>query len=294
MHIEKLKYLIDLYECGNYTETARKNFISQTAVTQYIHALEREFQVRLFDRTVMPVRPTAAGELFYHEARILWEQYQNMYRKMENFQQSHTQTLRIAYASMAEIEQLLPVIERFNQNNPNTELTLSKVLIRELGEGLERNRYDLAVCIDSAFPADQELNIVPLYEGEYAALVGKNHPLFHCDVIETQELYRHPLIMLSPDTIGDSFRVMEERSRETGFVPNIVKTVPDLETEMVLIFTDSLIGFAPDNYDVGSFAGHVRLIPVRNFNHPFKIVLASRKKNDSPLVRDFMNTVAVR
>ena len=292
MHIEKLKYLIDLYECGNYTETARKNFISQTAVTQYIHALEAEFGIRLFDRTVTPVRPTPAGELFYHEAVILWEQYQNLRRKMENFQHNRTQTLRIAYASMAEIQPLLPIIDRFNRKNPHTELSLSKVLMKELAEGLERNRYDLAVCIDSAFPPSPELETAVLYQGEYAALVGKNHPLFSRDVLEKEELYRYPLIMLSPDSIGDTFHVMEERARDTGFTPNIVKTVPDLETELLLIFTENLIGFAPDNYEPSGFPGRIRLIPVRDFHHPFKMVLAGLKRTQNPAVRAFLQAVA--
>ena len=45
MHIEKIKYFLDLYDCGSYTETARRNYISQTAVSQFIHSLEQEFQV---------------------------------------------------------------------------------------------------------------------------------------------------------------------------------------------------------------------------------------------------------
>lgn len=36
MYIEKLKYFIDLYECRNYIETARKNFISQASISQLV------------------------------------------------------------------------------------------------------------------------------------------------------------------------------------------------------------------------------------------------------------------
>lgn len=291
MHIEKLKYFIDLYECGNYTETARKNYISQTSVTQYIHALENEFHLKLFDRTVTPVRPTPAGELFYQEARILWEQYGNMRLKMEHFQQSREQTLRIAYASMVEIQSLLPVVDTFKKRHPHVALVLSKVLIRELAEGLKKNLYDLAICIDSAFPDSPLLCTRTLYSGKYAALVGKNHPLFHAGQIEMDELYRYPLIMLSPESIGDSFRAMEERTRNTGYVPNIVKTVPDLETEMLLIITENLIGFAPDNYNLVDFNGNIRLIPVRDFNHTFQIELACMRRTENPAVQLFLEAV---
>ena len=85
MHIEKIKYFLDLYDCGSYTETARRNYISQTAVSQFIHSLEQEFQVQLFDRSVTPVAATQAGNLFYREASVLWEQYAGMKEKMLNF-----------------------------------------------------------------------------------------------------------------------------------------------------------------------------------------------------------------
>ena len=61
MKIEKLPYFIDLYETRSYTKTARNNYISQTSVTQFINSLEEELQVKLFDRTTLPIQPTAAG-----------------------------------------------------------------------------------------------------------------------------------------------------------------------------------------------------------------------------------------
>lgn len=64
MHIEKLKYFIDLYECRNYIETARKNFISQASISQYISSLEKEFNTKFFDRSVTPIQPTLAGKMY--------------------------------------------------------------------------------------------------------------------------------------------------------------------------------------------------------------------------------------
>lgn len=64
MHIEKLKYFIDLYECRNYIETARKNFISQASISQYISSLEKEFNTKFFDRSVTPIQPTLAGKCY--------------------------------------------------------------------------------------------------------------------------------------------------------------------------------------------------------------------------------------
>lgn len=102
MHIEKIKYFLDLYNCCNYTETARKNYISQASLSQYINSLEDTFHVRLFDRVVSPIVPTTAGDVFYGEAKILWIQYQNMLNKMSHVNQKKVQPLRIAYTSVTD------------------------------------------------------------------------------------------------------------------------------------------------------------------------------------------------
>ena len=75
MHIEKLKCYIDLYECRNFTETAKKNFISQAALSQFISSLEKQFGLQFFDRNVTPIQPTSAGTTFYEESKILYQQY---------------------------------------------------------------------------------------------------------------------------------------------------------------------------------------------------------------------------
>ncbi|MDL4842108.1 helix-turn-helix domain-containing protein [Aquibacillus rhizosphaerae] len=74
MNIEKIKYYIDLVECRNFTETAKKNFVSQTTISQQIASLEKEFDMKLIDRKQIPIEPTQAGWLFYGEAVVLWKQ----------------------------------------------------------------------------------------------------------------------------------------------------------------------------------------------------------------------------
>lgn len=57
MNIEKLKYFTDLVECRNFTDTAKKNFVSQTTVSQQIASLEKAFAIQLIDRKQIPIKP---------------------------------------------------------------------------------------------------------------------------------------------------------------------------------------------------------------------------------------------
>ncbi len=288
MHIEEIKYFLDLYDCGSYTETARRNYISQTAVSQFIHSLEQEFQVQLFDRSVTPVAATQAGNLFYREASVLWEQYAGMKEKMLNFRKNQAQTLRIAYASVVEIHVLLPFIRKLKEKYPGTELLLSKVRMKDISGHLLKNVCDAAICLDSAFAGCSGIRSVQLHSGFYRVLAGEGHPLFDAPQITMDELYRYPLIMLSREAIGGSYQIMLEKTRQAGYQPDIVKNVMDLETEIFSIITEKLIGFAPDIFPVHDFEGHLRLIPVMDFNHSYTLEAAYLKTNENPAVREFL------
>lgn len=292
MHIEKIKYFIDLYNCGSYTETARRNFISQTAISQFIHSLEKEYEMPLFDRSVTPVIPTRAGRLFYQEACILWEQYISMQEKMLNFQKNQTKTLHIVYASIVEIHALLPYIQKMKEKYPATELLLSKVLMKDISGHLTKHACDAAICLDSAFPSDSDIETVQLCGGSYRALAGEGHPLFERQSVEMDELYQYPLIMLSPEAIGTSYQIMLEKTRQAGYQPNIVKTVMDLETEIFSIITEKLIGFAPDNFPIQDFQGHLRLIPINHSNHTYTLEAAYVKNSRSPAVRELLEILS--
>lgn len=64
MSLDKLDYVLALAEERNLTRAARKAFISQPTLTNYINRLEEQLGVKLFDRSVTPIEITRAGALF--------------------------------------------------------------------------------------------------------------------------------------------------------------------------------------------------------------------------------------
>ncbi|MCR5581037.1 MAG: LysR family transcriptional regulator, partial [Pseudobutyrivibrio sp.] len=131
MHVDKLKYYIDLYDCRSFTETAKKNFISQAALSQFISSLEKQFGLVFFNRNVTPIEPTVAGSRFYEESKILYRQYENMLNEMTRIKEDVLPPLRIAYSSTVDIQALLPYIPVFKEKYPNAELQLNKIKLKE-------------------------------------------------------------------------------------------------------------------------------------------------------------------
>lgn len=288
MNIEKIKYYIDLVECKNFTDTAKKNYVSQTTISQQIASLEKEFGILLIDRKKIPVEPTQAGWLFYSEAIALWKQYNQMREKMLIYQQGCAQVISIEYAAATDIQLLLEIMPAFQEQYPNIKIQLNKVLLKDIAEYLKKGIYDMAIAFDSEFYDNQEIMTQSLYQGNYCAMVSKNHPLHNNEYISSNDLYEYPLIMLNPTAIGNSYYQMIQRAIEDGFQPNILRTVDDVETELFYIVTENLIGFFPDNYQSAYINQNVRLIPLQNSHHTFEIVAGFKKGNTNIALQTFL------
>ncbi|KAB1437967.1 LysR family transcriptional regulator [Candidatus Galacturonibacter soehngenii] len=288
MNIEKIKYFIDLVECKNFTDTAKKNYVSQTTISQQIASLEKEFGVLLIDRKKIPVEPTQAGRLFYSEAILLWKQYNQMKTKMMIYQQGCEQIISIEYAASTDIQLLLEIIPPFQKEHPNIKIQLNKVLLKDIAEYLKKGIYDMAITFDSELYDSQNILTQSLYQGNYCAMVSKTHPLYHASFIHINELYEYPLVMLNPTVIGTSYYQMIQRAIEEGYEPKIQRTVDDVETELFYIVTENLIGFFPDNYQSSYIGQNVKLIPLKNSQHKFEIVAGFLKENTNDALHTFL------
>ncbi len=291
MNIQKIKYFIDLVECKNFTETAKKNYVSQTTISQSIAALESEFGVQLIDRKRTPVEPTQAGILFYEEALILWKQMNHMSQKMSDFLNHYTQVLHIEYAAPTDVQSLLKFIPSFKQKFPNVKLELDKVPLKNISEFLQKGIYDIAVAFDSEFKDKEDIRTHVLYQGRYQAAVSKQHPLAQKKIITKEELYEYPLIMLNQSVLGTSYPMMVENAIQDGFHPKIVRTVDDVETEIFYILTEHLIGFFPDNYQFSCLNHELNLLSLNDSHHTFKIEAAYHTENKNPALKLFFKHI---
>ena len=93
MLLRQIKYFIAVVESGSFTETAEKLFISQSAVSQQIRALESELGVNLLIRKNRGFTLTQAGEYFYRNARILLSDAEKL--KLETIRVGRGDALRL-------------------------------------------------------------------------------------------------------------------------------------------------------------------------------------------------------
>lgn len=79
MNLDKLDYILTVAEEQNLTRAARKLYISQPALTNYLNKLEDQLGVKLFDRSSSPITVTKAGALYIERMKRIQQEAENLY-----------------------------------------------------------------------------------------------------------------------------------------------------------------------------------------------------------------------
>lgn len=288
MKIEKLKYFLDLYDNGSYTQTAKLNYISQTSVTQFINSLEAEYHVKLFNRSTIPITPTEAGKAFYKKASLIYSQYCSSLESMKSFGDSATIPINICYTSPIDIPIILPIVNEFKKQYPEIKVNISRNKIKDTVHALKSMECDIVIgLLNNDEKLENDIKTSVLYHGEYVTVVSKNDPFSSKKSLTTKEAYSHPLILLSPDEIGGNYNAMIEFLDNMGVKPDIKAQAGDLDSELCMVASENLLGFVPDNYPLNYFDDYIVKIPISDYPCKFNLNLTYRD-DDNPSIPAFI------
>ena len=149
MNINQLKYFVAVAEQRSFTKAANQYYLSQTAVTQQVRALEETLGVQLLDRNSRPVSLTPAGAVFLKEAKAILVRMDTAVSRAKDASTGVVGTLRIGYTKGYERSTLSDKLRLFHRHHPNILLTCYRCDTDELAAGLLNKEYDIIFTWDS-------------------------------------------------------------------------------------------------------------------------------------------------
>ncbi|WP_221030893.1 LysR family transcriptional regulator [Actomonas aquatica] len=158
---------------GSFTSAAKELFLTQSAVSHAIKALETDLGVKVFDRVGKKAHLTLAGErLLTHADRILREMQdaRSGIEELCNWGQSR---LRVG-ASTTACQYLLPgVLREFKQSFPECVIRIEPGDSPLMGEALRANNIDLALMLRP--PSREDVEFRAIFTDELELYVAANH-----------------------------------------------------------------------------------------------------------------------
>ncbi len=175
--IRSLRCLIVLAKRLNYSRAADELGLSQPALSRTIQNLERQLNLRLFDRDRSGVRPTPQGRMFIEKAAILVADLDDMVRKAQLAASGEAGIVRIGMAPLTAHALLSPTLGERLAISPNVS---NEVVVRNVDALLPMlmaDEIEFFVSAEGQLPDNPIIRSELLGYFPISLLVRSGHPL---------------------------------------------------------------------------------------------------------------------
>src|SRR3569833_1980855 len=127
MDSRRLRYFVQIVDSGSITRAAALSGVAQPALSQQLAILENELKVKLLDRSVSGVTPTAAGRILYARAQAILRQFEDLREAVHREEKPLSGTVILGMPPTMVSSFGLPLIERVCTQHPEMHLEIREV-----------------------------------------------------------------------------------------------------------------------------------------------------------------------
>jgi LysR family transcriptional regulator, transcriptional activator of the cysJI operon len=197
MQIESLKVFCDLAETESFTRAAQINNVTQSAVSQQISSLERQFKSLLIERSKKKFRLTREGQVLYEYSKQIIQTHDSLHNRLQEIKDIISGTIRVATIYSIGLHDLPPYLKKFLKSFPTVNVHLEYRRANQVYEDVLSNVVDLGLV---AYPArDPKLELVPLRKDSLVLICHPQHPLAKHKSVKLTQLAGQKFISFEPD-----------------------------------------------------------------------------------------------
>lgn len=186
--LESLQLLCDLVETESFSRTAERSFITQSAVSQRLRALERQYGQTLIDRGQGRglAEPTTAGRILYQGAKRLLRDAAALDSQMRELVDEVRGTVRVATVYSVGLHALPPRLKPFLAAHPQVNVHLEYKPTDEVYHEVISGAVDVGIVACPS--ARRGLVILPFGEEDMAVICAPEHPLASKSTVRMKDL----------------------------------------------------------------------------------------------------------
>ena len=292
MNINQLKYFVTLAEKRSFTAAAEEHYITQTAMTQQIKALEDELSLKLVNRSSRPISLTPAGTSFLNDARLILRRLNDARERASEAASGIYGSLRIGYIKGYERSFLSDELRSFHRSLPGVLLLCYRETSDQLALKLQSNEYDIIFTWDSTnLKANPDFEALEIEEARLTAVLYAAHPLSQKEALERIDLKDESIIYMSPSELSDNYgdSLFMDLYHAAGYHPDILCRSTDIESILIMVAAEEGISIMPD-YCVKKInnAQGLVFLPMKGEEEVEEIHAIWKKDNDNVALKHFI------
>lgn len=285
MSLQRLPYFLAVADHGSFVGAARAMHMTQPALSNQIHALEREVGVELFHRSARGASPTAAGLALLPEARLLLDRFGQATALVRRVGLGEAGRLAIGLVPTAANGQLPVFIRRFMAEFPEVELSLVEQRPAALVEQLRSGALDLVIQYQ---PVGGDVVDIRIASERLVLAVPSGHPLASQSAASVTDLTGMPLVLPAAHGSAGILRRLTLLLKEHNVEAQVVQAdIWLMQTIVGLVSAGIGLAIVPESAAVIR-ADQVSFLPLIDPGATVELYANHRAENYEPTVRRFI------
>ncbi len=286
MELQQLKYFKTVAAIGKISDAAEALFISAPALSTSISRLEKELEMKLFDRTSNRIILNAQG-------RIFLKYVNQIFANLDNAKQELQQSMfhRGPHISLLSLNTLMWVnlIASFTAEFSQYTLSCASTSILHFSENGFSAQHNFLLAYECEIPPAyaEKLDSIFLFRATPTVMVHKNHPFSKKKTLDVRELVNERLFLSMP---GSSLHSRVKQLFELHELPFPTDNFYTYMVRQKMVAENKGISFLSQHPGYNAHP-NIRYIPLVDFFTPWNARIYWRKErplsDEEAAFRDF-------
>ena len=242
MQILLFQVFRDLAETASFSQSARRNAITQSAVSQQVKALERRFGVRLIERGKKNFSLTKEGRVFLGAAREVLAVVEGLDARLRELREEVSGDLRLAAVLSVGLHELPPFTRQFAGLYPQVKIHTDSLRSSEVYAAVLAGQVDAGLV---AYPAARRgLQAELLWRDRLVVVCSPSHRLARRTQVALADLAGEKFIAFATDL--PTRKAVDRAFRSAGVMMRPEREFDNIETVKRTVEIDGAVSILPE------------------------------------------------
>ena len=230
--LRQLQVFLAVAQAGSFSRAGEAVGLSQPAVSRAVHELERQFDLRLFDRTTREVVLTEAGQMLAQMLPRWLDELDNTVLELRHWASARRGKVRVAAAPTLSASLLPTCLATCGREEPGLEVVLLDRMQRDALASILTAEVDFGVVVEPDEAMRRDLHCEEILRDPFVLVAPPTHAIWHSGP-RWSALAEHPVILL--DHASGSRRLIDQALARHGTSHRVVQDVGHATTAFEMV-----------------------------------------------------------
>ncbi len=290
MDINQLNCFISVAQTLNFSEAARRNYVSQSTVSRYISDLEKEFGVQLFTRSHRDVLITNEGKTLLPYAIEIVDTLKNAKTVIKQMHDGGQGKITLG-CDVTSLSFPSKCISDFSDKYPGITVDVRQIEDADRSQAIIGGDYDFCFMPRDMVPENSGIEVLVTHYESLSVVTAKKHKFSGRKSISLQEIANEKLLLLSETVSPIVYMEIMDLLRTFHISPIIESAFDDLISMYVAVSSGIGVSVIPQSLASFTSQDYTDILPIEDADTSIAYVMAWKKDIANPAAKLFMEGV---